>query len=100
MGTKRYTVTKRAGPKVAGRTAAAGETLELTAAEAEHELLAGAVTPEGQDLPDAFASTSRKLDRIQEAAAGAGLTAPSDQPEAPAPVPPAAKRVAGSSKPA
>lgn len=41
----RYIVTPEAGPKVAGRAAAAGAVLDLTEFEARAELVAGALAP-------------------------------------------------------
>lgn len=45
MTTLRYTVTTKAGPKVAGRRAEPGDIIELTENAARAELLAGAITP-------------------------------------------------------
>ena len=46
---KPYTVTKHAGPKVAGQTAKTGDELQLTEAQARTELLAGAIVAGGKD---------------------------------------------------
>ena len=62
MDTKEYTVTKRAGPKVAGRPVKKGETIDLTTHQAEAELLAGAIVPKGKDgeeVKDPLAGTKR-----------------------------------------
>ncbi|WP_341990364.1 hypothetical protein [Azorhizobium sp. AG788] len=52
-----FIVTDAAGPKVAGRSARAGETLHLTEFEARTELLAGAIRPAPAD-PEAPAETA------------------------------------------
>ena len=57
MDRKEYTVTKLAGPKVAGRVAAEGETLRLTEAEARGELLAGAIVEDPRRAGDPFGTT-------------------------------------------
>jgi len=91
MDTKDYTVTKRAGPRVAGRPAKPGETVALTRDEAASELLAGAIVPQGKDLPKAFTETSKKLERIRANARGEELTEPEDpaaQAETDPPPPP------------
>lgn len=48
MDVKEYTVTQRAGPKVAGRPVEAGEPIFLTEAEARNEILNGAILPKGR----------------------------------------------------
>ncbi|WP_020179785.1 hypothetical protein [Methylopila sp. M107] len=69
MEKQTYTVTKRAGPKVAGQPVSAGQAIELTAAEAANELLAGAITPTGEDLHPAFDETTKKVEAAQRQAA-------------------------------
>lgn len=73
-----YTVTKLAGPKVAGIAAKAGDELQLTEAQARAELLAGAIVKggkadakakDGKDATDPFAG-SDKLADIQARARG------------------------------
>ncbi|MFG1207003.1 hypothetical protein [Xanthobacter flavus] len=70
---KRYTVTDRAGPRVAGRLAKAGDVLELTTAEAAYERLQGAIVPEGAELSRAFTEDSDSLKELRDRARGAGL---------------------------
>ncbi len=78
--TKTYTVTKLAGPKVAGRAVSHGQELELTEAQAASELLSGAIVEKAQNgdakakdrdpkAADPFAG-SNKLKDIQARALG------------------------------
>lgn len=48
-GVETYTVTKSAGPRVAGRQVKAGDELQLTEEQALAELLAGAIVKGGKD---------------------------------------------------
>ena len=82
---KTYTVTKLAGPKVAGQAAKAGDEMQLTEAQARTELLAGAIVEgakdsEGAKRADPLAG-SQKLDDIQARAVGLEKA---PKPEAPA----------------
>lgn len=70
-----YTVTKRAGPKVAGRRASPGETLSLLPAEAEFDLGEGSLVLAGQDLSPAF-ETDEASDRARAEAAAFRSRAP------------------------
>lgn len=45
MNVKRWSVTKKAGPQVAGRTVKPGQVLELTDHEARAEVIVGALEP-------------------------------------------------------
>lgn len=78
--TKTYTVTKRAGTRVAGRQVQVGQELQLTEEQARAELLAGAIVEGGKDdqagkakggkdAADPFAG-SEKLDDIRARARG------------------------------
>lgn len=70
---KTYTVTKLAGPKVAGQAAKAGDELQLTEAQARTELLAGALVEKTKDGETAKADPlkgSEKLDDIRARAVG------------------------------
>ena len=78
--TETYTVTKRAGPRVAGRAAKPGDELQLTEAQARSEVLAGALVKggkadadpkakDGKGAADPFAG-SEKLADIQARARG------------------------------
>ena len=73
MDTSEYTVTDQAGPKVAGRVAAAGDTLTLTEPEARAELTAGAIVPKGQKAAPAEPSqaSTKRLADTQARARGA-----------------------------
>lgn len=51
---KRYTVTELAGPRVAGLIVQQGDTLMLTAEEAEYELGQGTIVLEGTELHPSF----------------------------------------------
>ena len=51
-----YIVTELAGPKVAGRRVAHGDTIELTEAEARAELIAGVIAPHPAESSAAGAS--------------------------------------------
>lgn len=95
-----YTVTKLAGPKVAGIAAKAGEELQLTSTQAAAELLAGSIVKGGKDSDGARAAEpfkgSSKLADIQARARGMEA-APKSAAKSPAKEP--AKPAAGS-KPA
>lgn len=86
--TETYTVTKFAGPKVAGVAAKAGDELQLTELQARSELLAGAIVKgskadakkDGKDAADPFAG-SDKLADLQARARGLDK-APEPQAEA------------------
>jgi hypothetical protein len=73
--TETYTVTKRAGPRVAGRPAKAGDELQLTELQARSEVLSGALVKgskadaKAKDGKDAFAG-SEELRHIQARARG------------------------------
>ncbi|GJD93357.1 hypothetical protein [Methylobacterium iners] len=66
--TAEYELTERAGPRVAGRVVVKGQTLTLTAAEAEHGLREGTIVPKGKTLPKVFTLGSKRLDRMREEA--------------------------------
>lgn len=51
MTTATYTVTDKAGPRVAGRLARHGETIVLTPDEAAYELAEGTIVPAGTPVP-------------------------------------------------
>lgn len=63
-----YDVTERAGPRVAGRVVRKGESLTLTAAEAEHGLRDGSLVPKGKQLSKAWTESNKALDRMREEA--------------------------------
>lgn len=95
MDKQTYVVTELAGPKVAGQRVTKGMELPLTAAEAEYELLSGAIVEKGKQLHPAYAETTKKAEKALEAATPpAEAPAPQD-PGAPgealAPQEPAAK---------
>jgi hypothetical protein len=91
METQDYTVTERAGPRVAGRRVKPGDTLRLTATEAEYPLGEGTIVPFGGALPQAFA-TSEASDRLRDEAARfkARESTTAEPPPAPQPAPAAA----------
>lgn len=72
--TEPYTVTKYAGPKVAGQPAGAGDVLQLTQAQASAELLAGAIVKGGKGDTAAKDADplkgSEKLDDLRARAVG------------------------------
>jgi hypothetical protein len=63
-----YTVTDRAGPKVAGVRVEKGCTLSLTPAQAEYELREGTIVPAGKSPPKAF-DASPRADKMRDQAA-------------------------------
>jgi hypothetical protein len=79
-----YTVTDRAGRFVAGRRVVPGQELELTTAEAEHDLREGSLVPKGGQRSAAFDADSERLAAIRVRATGAEPAPPpaADQPEA------------------
>lgn len=80
MQRKDYTVTKHAGPKVAGVARSVGEPVTLTEAEASAELLAGAIVPKDKAETDPLAG-SQRLPNIQ--ARAKGLDRVTDEPAEP-----------------
>lgn len=78
-----YTVTKLAGPKVAGRTVSPGDKIALTEVQARAELLAGAIVADPTRVEDPFKAPSTPATD----APAAGRPA--------APLPPAAKPADG-----
>lgn len=84
MDTQTYTVTERAGPRVAGRAVSLGQSITLSTNEAEAELLAGAIVLQGQTPPAAFDEASPALEQIRSFARAEDLNpAPRPQPVGP-----------------
>lgn len=87
METKDYVVTDLAGPRVAGKAAAAGDTVTLTEAQADGELRSGAIVPKGKgDKPspkaDEVFKITKKLEDIQARAIGKDKASEPDPPPA------------------
>ena len=85
MTKETYTVTKLAGPYVAGKPVSAGDTIELTENEARYELLTQAIVRKGEKLPSD--KPTPELEQIQANARGETATsaepAASETPPAP-----------------
>lgn len=94
-----FTVTKRAGPKVAGQFVSPGQHLELTEDEARQDLADGSLVRKGEQLNSAFTKTTEAVAAAQHSA----TETPSGE-DAPPPgdVPPGNGKpgVKGGSKPA
>lgn len=85
--TKTYTVTKQAGPRVAGRAVRPGDELELTEAQARGELASLAIVPGSKDGDAAkkveeTLTGSKKLGDIQARATGLDKAPPAEKPAA------------------
>ncbi|WP_020185952.1 hypothetical protein [Methylopila sp. 73B] len=92
MTKETYTVTKLAGPYVAGHRVSVGDTLELTENEARYELQTQAIVRKGEKLPSD--KPTPELEQIQANARGETVTPaepaasePTPAPSAPTPTP-------------
>ncbi|WP_288579843.1 hypothetical protein [uncultured Methylobacterium sp.] len=91
MEKREYATTERAGRRVAGRVVAgAGETLQLTEAEAEHAVRSGELVAAGEELPAEFGQDSEVLAGMRaDAARVSGRPGPTPPAPEPAPAEPA-----------